>query len=116
MPVYTPGDARRLEVVEFDSRSGLNLALVGELIAEGDDLRHAAEMLDQADRIAEGLPADVVDRRKVVEKVRVRDVLQHRLAQVIENDLPFADAQRRHLLVVADDDDLLAEIERESAH
>jgi uncharacterized protein YjiK len=69
-------------------------------------------MFDEPERVAERLPADVVDRRQVVEQVRVRDTLQHRLAQVFEDDLPLADAQRRHLLVVADDDHLLAEVER----
>jgi hypothetical protein len=49
----------------------------------------------------------------VVEQMRVGDTLQHGLAQVVQHRLPLADTQRRHLLVVANHDHLLAEVKRD---
>jgi hypothetical protein len=70
---------------------GLDAAVVGNHIAELDDLRNAPEMFDKTRRAAERLPSEIVDGNLPVVEIGVRDsgkVLEDEVlndAQIVAN-------------------------------
>src|SRR5258707_15498972 len=90
--------------------------IVRNHVAELDDFRHTAEMLDEARSTAEGLPREVVDGDLAIVQIGIWNA-----GQVLENEILndakiLTDGGRTHLLVIADNQHGLAEIERHQGH
>src|SRR2546429_8577589 len=90
----TAGVAQRLDAV-----------IVRHYVAELDDLRHAAEVFNQAGRAPEGLSREVINRNLPVAEIRIRNSRQVLEDKVLNNTEILTNRRGAHLLVVADDED-----------
>ena len=90
--------------------------IVGNHVAELDDLRHAAEVFNQAGRAPEGLSREVINRNLAVVEIRVRNSRQVLEDKVLNNPEILTDCGGTHLLVVADDEDSLPEVKSHQGH
>ena len=89
---------------------------VAEVVRELDDLRHAAEVLGQADRSPEGLPRQVVDGHLAVVEHRVGNVLEVLVDELLDDREILPHRGRAHLLVVAHDHHPARHVERDQRH
>ena len=107
------GDQVRLDAARRRLAQRPDLAVVAEVVAELDDVRHAAEVLQQPDRPTERLAGEVVDRRAAVVELLVGDVLEHLVDEPLDGVGVVADGVGADLLVVADHRDLAGQTERD---
>src|SRR6266849_3239447 len=94
----------------------LDAVIVGNQVAKLDDFRDATEMFDEASGAAERLASEVVNGNLAVVEIGIgnsREVLED---EVLDDAEILADGGRADLLVVADDEDSLAEIESHESH
>src|SRR2546428_9419967 len=102
---HTAGVAQRLDP-----------PIVGNHVAELDDLRDAAEVLDKAGGAAEGLPREIVDGNLAIVEIGVGDARQVLEDEILNDAEILADGGGAHLFVVADDEHGLAKVERDERH
>src|SRR5205814_3446594 len=89
----------------------LDAVIVGNHVAELDDLRHAAEVFNQAGRAAEGLSREVINGNLTVVEIGVGNSGQVLENKVLNNPEVLANCGGTYLLMVADDEHGLPEIE-----
>src|SRR6266581_2159063 len=94
----------------------LDPPIVRNHVAELDDFRDTAEVLDEAGGAAEGLPRQVIDRDLTVVKIGIGDAREVLEDEVLNDAEILADGGGADLLVVADDENRLAEVERRERH
>src|SRR5580704_2447505 len=94
----------------------LDAAVVGNHVAELDDLRNAAEMFDKTGRAAERLAGEIVDGDLPVVQIRVRDSPKVLEDEVLNDAQILADGRRADLLMVADDEHRLAQVQGDQRH
>src|SRR5687767_7368913 len=80
-----------------------DLVVVGEPVAELDDLAHAPEVLSKVELPGERLSREVVDRRGTRVQARIRNLVEMLVDQPIDSAHVLAHCVRTHLLVIADD-------------
>src|SRR5580692_124411 len=107
--VWTQMDATRVA-------QGLDAAVVGNHIAELDDLRNATEMFDKTRSTAERLACEIVDGDLPVVKIGVGDSPEVLEDEVLNNAQILADSRRADLLVVADHEHRLAQVQGDQRH
>src|SRR5258708_1725517 len=95
---------------------GLDAAVVGNRVAELDDLRNAPEMFDEAGGAAEGLARKIADGDLPIVKIGIRDSAEILEDEVLNHAQILADRRRADLLVVADDEDRFAQVQRDQRH
>ena len=92
------------------SRKRLDVAVIGKLVAELNDLGDAAEVLDQSDGAPEGLSREVIDRSLAVVEMGIWNSLQELIDQVLHDGNFLADGGGTDLFVIAYDDDARAKV------
>src|SRR5262249_55995484 len=92
-----------------------DLPAIAELVAELDDIRDTAEVLDEPDDPPEGLAGQIVDGRLAIVELLVRDTVQELVDESLHAIELEADGVWTDLLVIADHDDLLGQAERGQA-
>src|SRR6202045_129133 len=95
---------------------GLDATVVGNHIAELDDLRNTPEMFDKTRRAAKGLACEIVDGDLPVVKIRVRDSPEVLEDEVLNNAQILAHGRRADLFVVADNEHRLAQVQGNQRH
>src|SRR5262245_54294182 len=94
----------------------LDPPIIGNHVAELNDFRDAAEVLDEARRAAERLPREVVNGNLAVVEIGVRNALQVLEDKILNDAEVLADRGRADLFVVADDENRFAQVERHKSH
>ena len=90
----------------------LDASVIRKVVAVSDDCRYAAEVLMEHD-VAEGDIGEVVERLVIAVEIRIRHLSgEQGLVNAVEHAVLEADPNRRHLLVVAHDDNLFGEGEQ----
>src|SRR5215467_9380501 len=123
--VYLSFTCRALDVIGEDVRPDpnsaripqwLDVTIVGELIAELNDLRDAAEVFHQSNGFAERLTGQIVDRGLSVVQMAVRNPLQELVDEILNNGRFLSHRGGADLLVVAHDNDVPAQVKRHQSH
>src|SRR5262249_4463565 len=94
----------------------LNAAVVRNHIAELNDFRNAAEMLDETRCATERLARQIVNGNLSVVEIGVGDAAQVLVDEILNCAEILADSGRAYLLMVADDENCLAQIECDQSH
>src|SRR5215831_16883258 len=95
---------------------GLNAAIVGNHVAELNDFRNATEMLDKTGCSAKGLTSEIVDRNLPVVQIGIRDSAQILIDEILDHAQILADGRRADLLMVADNEYRLAQVQGDQGH
>src|SRR6266699_4042596 len=96
----TTGIAQRLDAV-----------IVRNQVAELDDFRNATEMFDEASGAPEGLAREIVNGNLAIVEIGIGDSREVLEDEVLDDAEILADGGRADLLVVANDENSLSEIE-----
>src|SRR5258706_11928880 len=94
----------------------LDAPIVGNHVAELNDFRYAAEMLDEAGCAAEGLARQIVNGDLTVVEMGVgnaREVLEN---EVLDDAEILSDGRGTNLFMVSNDEHGLAQIQRDESH
>src|SRR5258708_31033895 len=95
---------------------GLDAAVVGNRVAELDDLRNAPEMFDKAGGAAERLASEIVDGDLAIVQIGVGNSAEILEDEVLNHAQILADGRGADLLVVADNEDRLAQVQGDQRH
>src|SRR6266704_1297448 len=94
----------------------LDAAVVGNHVAKLDDLRNTPEMFDETSRAAEGLACQIVDGDLPVVQIGVGDSPEVLEDEVLNHAQVLPDGRRAHLLVVANNEHRLAQVQGDQCH
>src|ERR1700677_410184 len=73
-------------------------------------------MFHEANRAAEGLTSKVIDRGLPIIEMRIGNTLQELIDQILNNSDFLTNRRGTYLFMVSDDDDFLAQVERDECH
>src|SRR5258707_14513404 len=95
---------------------GLDAAIVGNRVAELDDLRNAPEMFDEAGGAAERLASEIVDGDLSVVQIRIRDSAEILEDEDLNHALILAYRGRPDMLEVGDHEHGFDQVKRDQSH
>src|SRR5258708_26409506 len=104
------GDGVRPQMDAARVAQGLDAAVVGNRVAELDDLRNAPEMFDKAGGAAERLASEIVDGDLAIVQIGVGNSAEILEDEVLNHAQILADGRGADLLLVAANEDRPAQV------
>src|SRR3990172_6820987 len=93
----------RFEIRKAWIAERFDLRIVGEVIAEMNNVRNTTKMFQEANRSAERLAGEVIDRHLTVVENSVRYALEMLVNQVLDDRQILSDCRGAHLFMVPHD-------------